>query len=295
MRVGYVAKHDSGGNDDEGAITFALEKLGCNVQRLREHRGYRAQMLEVDFVLFHHWRDYAAIREIRRPKVFWCFDLIDYPDPHLRGRCRERLQWMRELIPLVDLGFLTDGDFVARDGTGKLHWLPQGADERIVGKGQRNGATVSLLFTGIGRGGGMQRLAFVQAMESHYGSQFQQVQRGIYRERLRDLIAAAQIVLAPAGPVTDRYWSNRIYNACGFGAFLLHPWSDALTAQYQPDKEVVYYRSLEELHQQIAASLKMPSTCQEIAEAALQRTCKEHLYRHRCERLLSIVGEKLRG
>lgn len=294
MKIGYVAKHDSGGSDDEGAIVYALEKLGHEVLRLRESRGSRAHHLACDFILFHKWSDTLAMKRCRVPLVFWYFDLVDYPDPTLLHRNEQRKDWMRRITPLVRLGFCTDGDWVSRDTSGKLHVLRQGADERIVGLGEPYpNVSYDILLTGIRAGGGRKRISFIDEMRKTYGDRFYHVQTGVYREELKRLIASSKIVVAPDGPVTDSYWSNRVYNALGFGAFLLHPYCRELVGEYLPWKDFLFYANRDHLHQLIASSLAHPLSRKVVSDGGLAYTKEKHLYRHRCEELVRIVKEKL--
>jgi len=180
-RIGYVAKHDSGGNDDEGAIHHALTVLGHDVQRLREKKGYMARKIpSVDFILFHKWHGPVALRGLTTPKVFWYFDLVEYPDTTLESRNQTRREWMRSIIPHVDLGFCTDGDWVAKDTTSKLFWLPQGADSRMTGFGTPlEDHPPPILFTGIRRGG-IQRAGFVDEMQVNYRQSFNHIDAGLH-------------------------------------------------------------------------------------------------------------------
>ena len=316
MRIVYVANHDSGGNDDEGAISFALERLGHEVVRIKERKGYDARRLKADLCLFHKWDDPEALRGISYPKAFWYFDLVDFPqDPTLTRRCSQRVEWMSRIIPCVDLGFCTDGDWVERWNSAlhpssglipdKLVWLPQGADERVTGlytSDPDSPQSSRILFTGIGKGGGVQRESFIAEMRATYGDRFYHVSRGVHREELGRLIANSSIVVAPDSPVTDRYWSNRVYNALGFGAFLLHPWCGDLSANYRviPDEwgsdfecEAIAYGSRADLFEKIDKYLEMPTSRRRIASAGYERTIREHLYRHRCEQLVRTVKERL--
>lgn len=293
MRIVFVAKHDSGGNDDEGAVMHALRELGHTVLPLREHLGHKAARLEADLCLFFKWCDVSALQTLagKMARVFWYFDLVDWPDATLAGRCASRRQWMADVLPHVEAGFCTDGDWCAADATGKLAWLPQGADEQVVGFGTAEPAE-PILFTGIARGGGLAREGFVAEMRARYGPRFRHVPNGVHGRALADLIAGAQIVVAPDAPVTSRYWSNRVYLSAGFGACLLHPYCERLTGHYANGHEVVYYRGRDDLHRKIAYYLERPACRRNIAAAALERTQREHLYRHRCAELLRIVRER---
>lgn len=301
MKILYVANHGCGGNDDEGAIQYALGTLGHDVIVLNESNWGTERYVEasegVDLCLFHKWSNMDALRIMRCPKAFWYFDLVDSGDPTLRGRDLGRKTWMDYALPLVDFGFCTDGDWVASDRNqrgenSKLHWLPQGADERIVGRDRPGSLLTPILFTGIGQRGGAKRESWLAEMNQKWPRQFKHITRGVYREQLRKEIAGSAIVVAPDGPVTDRYWSNRIYNALGFGAFLIHPYCEGLRFQYRDRVEVVYYRDREELHDCIKLYLELDKSRREIATAGLILTEQEHLYRHRLEVLIeTVTGE----
>lgn len=294
-------------NQDEDAIAHALEKLGHTVTRIQEPRTrFRRRTFHpltdryisqhADFLLFHHYGDFAQLKRFPHPKVFWLFDLVSYPDETLASRNAAREEWLRNAMDVAALGFCTDGDAVARqpghpDHPDRLHWLPQGADERVTGAGTGHGAA-DILFTGIYRGGA-QRESFVEEMRARYGSRFLHVERGIHGRSMANLIAGHPIVVAPDGPITDRYTSNRVYNVLGFGGFLLHPYSEFLTEYYTDGKEIVYYQNREELHDKIAFYLPREQERRQIAEAGLARTLSQHLYRHRVERLLQIVQSRL--
>lgn len=293
MKILFVARHGQhNSSDDEGAIASALVSLGHEVTCLNESSGQYAPQYDADLLLFLKWLAPAVLAKMRCRKVFHYFDLVTCPDPTLRSRCRARQQWMREVLPHVDLGFLTDGDHVARDRSRKLVWLPQGADGRIVGRGCVRRPSEPILFTGI-RNGGQGRASFVDELQARYGKDFRQVSSGVYRRELADLIASSEIVVAPDAPVTDRYASNRVFTSLGFGAFLLHPRCAFLEPMYEDRKEVVYYGSREELHDLIAYFRARPDERRAIAEAGLARTIAEHTYAHRVAKLIATARERL--
>ena len=295
MRIAYVAKHDqANSNDDEGAIAHALTKLGHDVQRLREGRGQDACKMEADFLLFHGWDDAEALHRVKVPKVFWYFDLVTTLCDSIRGRQERRQDWMRRIIPLVDLGFCTDGDFVAQDKTGKLVCLRQGADERVAGFGRPMGRDIPILMTGSDRGG-TKRQSFVDEMFTRWGGEwFVRVHSGVHGRALADLIASSRVVVAPDFPATDRYWSNRAFLTLGFGGFLLHPFCSELAKQYEHEKEIVFYADRRDLHKRIEHALIHDEWRKNILVSALKRTLAEHTYRCRCAELIHVVKERLR-
>lgn len=292
MRIAYVAKHYSGGNDDEGAIHFALERLGHEVIRIQESKGSKVLGYRPDIVLFHKWYDTESIARISCPKVFWYFDLVNYPDLSLRGRCQERIRWMDLVMPLVDLGFCTDGDWVRRNPAKLIH-LTQGADERVMDKGKWLPNQPPILFTGI-RNGGRGRVAFVDMMRERYGDKFKWIERGTYGRRLADQIASSQIVVCPDSPVTNHYWSNRVYMAAGFQGFIIHPYCLHLTADYEDRRELLFYTDSINLHALIEHYLSVPEERERVALAAFNRTKAEHTYRHRCETLIRTIKDRLK-
>jgi hypothetical protein len=303
MRIVYVGKHDQPhSNDDEGAITHALTELGHDVSRLREINGVNVNKIDGDFVLFHKWTDITTISRLKLPGVFWYFDLVDYPDPSLEKRNINRRKWMESVLslPTIKLGFCTDGDFVeASQGMRvPLVTLRQGADERMVGKGTPGKCPtcdqcwvgLSILFTGTVNGG-RERREYLSALKEKYGSRFRHVEDGTYQRGLADLVANSSLVLA-LPPVTDGYWSNRVYNALGFGAFMLHPYSTALSTQYHGNDDIVYYRGLDDLLVKIDEWLLKPAEMRRIGDRALAKTKERHLYHHRCEELIRVVKER---
>lgn len=293
MRVLYIARHDAGGNCDEGSVAHCLAVLGHSVKCIHERNAASAAREKADFLLFHKWHDLGLLHHFkgRLPRVFWWWDLVDHPDPTLAARCRQRVDWMLTITPNVELGFLSDGDWVSKDNSGKLVWLTQGADIRVV---QRSTVEqdIPILFTGI-TAGGAARSSFVEEMRTRYGPDFHHVQKGVHGKELSSLIARSEIVVAPDGPIGPAYWSNRIFLSLGFGAFMLHPYCERLPEFYTDGEEVVYYRNRSELHDKIRWYLYRKGNREQIANAGFERTVNEHLYLHRVEKLLQTVKERL--
>lgn len=300
MKVLYVANHaQRNSSDDEGAIAHAFRQLGHEVVEVEERYGHKAARQGGDLLLFHKWGDHGSIPEFKCPKVFWWFDLVHWPfDQTLTRRCLNRVEWMRRITPLVDLGFLSDGDWVDHDpgNTGKLYWLTQGADGRIVGRDELADKGPEILFCGISKGGGEKRVSFVEEMAHRYRGRFHHVTQGVYREDLRRLIGSAKIVVAPDSPCTARYWSNRVYNMLGFGAFLLHPYCHQLTGHYEGGHDLVYYEDRHDLFDKLDHYLQDTEQVKldrlRVANNGLNRTQREHLYEHRVRRLLEVCHDR---
>lgn len=295
MKICYVANHQSGRNDDESAIAYALELLGHRVMRVSESTTKPLPI--ADLLLCHHWgrdtgRAPEPIKRYTGLKAFWAFDMIYHNDGAREHRSERNQQWRRNMTVVCNIGFLTDGDDISKSRNDKLHWLMQGADIRTVGYGAATEYQYDILFAGTGERCGKKRLSFVREMHQRYGNRFLHVPYGIYRRDLADLIASCRLVVAPDSPVTDLYWSNRVYMTCGFGACLLHPHCAGLLNHYGSD-ELTYYTSRNDLHEKIDNLLKLPEMCAELRKKSLACTLRDHTYVKRCEELLRIVGEHL--
>jgi hypothetical protein len=229
-------------------------------------------------------------------RAFWHWDLVDYPDPTLTRRCKMRKDWMSTVMPHVEIGFCSDGDWIERDTSGKLIKLEQGADVRYRDRDLVKDVSqevVPILFTGLTHNCGEGRFNFVADMQSRYGTMFHQVAAGIHGMWLLELVRRSMIVVAPDSPVTDRYWSNRVYLILGFGGFLMHPYCEGLTHQYQADHEIVYYQGRDDLYRKVDFYLSNEEQRKQIAMRGQVRTWNEHTYTHRCEKLLNVVKEQI--
>ena len=325
MRILYVAKFGNHDNCDEEAIAYALEQLGHTVERVHESRRYReglpigaylygAQGV-YDFCLFHKHEvvsEVAAIAEVI-PCAFWYFDLLSNDDdPTLAARMQQRRRWFRDVIQHCVTAFVTDGDWVDHWNNGdprervsfqnegqnrysdvKIHWLMQGADERFVGLGEpRFKPAPDILFTGT-RHHGRKREEHVAELERRYGNRFgvvgetRQTPRKHGRE-LADLFASTKVVVAPDGPCTDRYWSNRVYLTAGLGGYILHPELKGLQPHYNT-AEVRQYRSREELYRMIDYALECPGEIPSMRMFGHHATVQRNLYRHRCQDLIRVM------
>jgi hypothetical protein len=296
-KILYVAKHNSGGNDDEGSILNALRSLGHHVQVMTEDSASRrapAVSSQYDFVLCHKWHDLNAAVNLNCPMVFWYFDLVVQTgdDDSLKRRNRMRSLWMHNMTDLCAVGFVTDGNAVLSDATGKLIKLPQGADQRVVGMDDKQ-ERFDLLFTGIATGAGKARASFVEELVEVYGDRFTHVPAGVYGRDLRRQISRHRIVVCPDSPVYPDYCSNRVYNALGFGAFVLHPRCAYLELEYENMKDIVFYHDRQHLHYLINYFLPREEERRAIAKSGMEATINNYTYRHRVEKLMEVVSSKL--
>ncbi len=312
MKILFVANHGNHDNCDESAISYALRMLGHEVLEVQQRQSTTAAAVakshNVDFCLFLKWDNPSSLRETAAvaPCVFWYFDLVaNQDDPTLALRMESRRRWFYDVMRYCVGGFCTDGDWVDQWNAtqkaygNKLYWLMQGMDERVAGPGdasQCNLEVPEILFTGMINHGSRRR-EHVHRLQTRYGRRFGVFGDGGPRFRLHgralaDLFAKAKIVVAPDGPCTDRYWSNRVYLTLGLGGFLMHPQCAGLRGHYAVD-ELVTYKDRETLELLIDDYLDDPSTRENLRVRGYEATMARHLYRHRCEELVRTVGRLL--
>jgi hypothetical protein len=313
LRVLHFADFRPRDNADEQAVAHALRKLGHEVLEVPDNQR-RLTVADVlrfgpDFLLSHKPPP-DTLHGLPCKKVVWFWDMIRSNDWELQARSDSRAQWATDMAQVADLMFLTDGDWVAKDTTGKLHHLMQGADERVTGPwGSHPGEnrppappeswapnwTGDILFTGSVIHGGV-RASFVDEMQRVWGNRFlsfgHHAKDRVHGRRLAELMACAKVVVCPDGPVTNRYASNRLVQALGFGAFVMHPEVKVATDMY-PNGGVALYERRDELHDAIAFWLELEEERRGVAGQGFKETMFHNLYRHRCAQLVDVVRDKL--
>lgn len=307
MRILYVGKHTPSDNQDELSITHALRKLGHQVTPIHESaarvhiQGHTKDVRGHDVLLFHKWDDVGSLQRAKGlgvPCVFWNFDVVDANEDGLGLRSDVRIDWVNRVAPYCVTGFCTDGGWVEKwNGEGKapkLHWLMQGADERIKGPGQsKPSLECDILFTGSVLHGG-KRMSHIEHLKQRWGEQFKCVghkpRDRVHGRALADLYASAKVIIAPDGPIGKSYWSNRVYLTLGFGGFLLHPYCERLREHYNP-QQLVMYKSRDELDNMIDyyTHSEQEAVRQRYRIAGYLETERRHLYRHRCKEMVSIL------
>lgn len=292
MLICYTGKHNNPkSNDDEGGIADGFRQLGHEVICVPEAYPEVTRKVKCDLHLFNHLRDVSVYEDIKIPKVFWYFDRVMCDDDTLTRRSTGRQQWIKYATEVVDCGFCTDGDWSMNDTSGKLVWLMQGFNQVLkpAQHTSEQSKTHDILFTG-GRFGGRERESFVSEMQSKYGRKFHHVTKGVHGDKLAQLIAGAKIVVAPDSPVSDSYWSNRVYLTLGLGGFLLHPYSRGI--EYQFGLDLQCYKSRDDLHELIKYYLNDPDMRESMRFGGHYRVTQQHTYKHRCESMLNILKDR---
>jgi hypothetical protein len=297
MKIIYIAKHRPDDWDEGAGISYVLESMGHEVVRIPEaslSSGLTLGLPHGDMLLAHHPNNFDPIHHSQtRPKCFWYFDLVDFPgDPIIADRCARRVQWHQEAINVFDLGFMNDGDWVQRDRTGKLYVMKEGADERYIGRGTVEGRPGGIAFVGSPRGG-VKRMSCIQDLIDRYPDRFfvsgaREYER-VYQRQLADVLTNVEVTVCPDGPVTDWYWSNRVYLMTAFGKFCVHPYCAELAKEFVDGVEIMFYRNRKQMFEIIDWALAHPAERETIAAAGMEATRQRHTYRNRLERMLRIV------
>jgi spore maturation protein CgeB len=81
----------------------------------------------------------------------------------------------------------------------------------------------------------------------------------------------------------------RVFEANGCGAFQLTDFKEEIPELYEPDKEIVMYKDLDDLREKAAFYLGQDARLMDIAEHGYARTLKDHTYEHRLREMLHIM------
>ena len=85
----------------------------------------------------------------------------------------------------------------------------------------------------------------------------------------------------------------RLFEATGVGTCLLTDWKDNLPELFEPEKEVVTYKSLEECIEKVKWLLDHPQEREAIAKAGQARTLKDHTFAQRAIQLDEIIRKMI--
>ena len=86
----------------------------------------------------------------------------------------------------------------------------------------------------------------------------------------------------------------RLFETTGVGTCLITDWKKNLHRLFEPDREVVAYKSAEECVEKVKWLRDHPGEREEIGLAGQKRTMKDHTFVHRAEQLNDIILRELR-
>jgi hypothetical protein len=113
---------------------------------------------------------------------------------------------------------------------------------------------------------------------------------GVYGLDMFQAVSDSKVALNAHADASIRYASNmRLFEVTGAGTCLLTDWRENIAELFEPDKEIVTYRSLEECVEKARWLLDHPADCAAIGEAAQTRALRDHTYSRRAARLDEII------
>jgi spore maturation protein CgeB len=87
----------------------------------------------------------------------------------------------------------------------------------------------------------------------------------------------------------------RLFEATGVGSCLMTDWKVNLPEMFEPDVEIVTYRTADECAEKVRYLLDHEDELRSIAAAGHRRTLRDHTYRKRAERVDEIFSRLLVG
>ena len=107
-------------------------------------------------------------------------------------------------------------------------------------------------------------------------------------------IQESKMVLNKHIDISARNSSNlRLYEVTGVGSCLITDWKMDIGRNFEPDKEIVTYRTAEECLEKVTYLLDHENTRREIAIAGQKRTLRDHTYDRRAPQLISYIQASL--
>lgn len=195
-----------------------------------------------------------------------------------------------------DILFTTDGgneDAWESNGLAHHRLLRQGIhgpEHHIVKSG---GYTHDVAFVGsLTPYSHPNRKLLVEALNEVYDYKFLHIRtkRGM---NLNRWMSRVKIVVGDSYP-SPNYWSNRIYEMLGRGAFLLYPRTPGLEAEFEEGKHYIGFEqyNFDEMLEKITEWLPKESERERVRQAGFER-CGEFTYTRRVETLLAAIQRKM--
>lgn len=116
------------------------------------------------------------------------------------------------------------------------------------------------------------------------------VKPAVFGMEMYRVIHQSHAVLNIHADSSPLYASNmRLWETTGVGSCLVTDWKQNIADLFEPDKEIIVYKSLGECLEKLAWLLQNPQQLQAIAEAGQQRCITEHSYEKRVEQLVPVI------
>jgi spore maturation protein CgeB len=126
----------------------------------------------------------------------------------------------------------------------------------------------------------------------NFSKQFRQAANStpLYGIEMFKAISKSKIGFNSHGGVAGNYAANvRLFEVTGVGSCLLTDHKNNIADFFEPDNEVVTYKSAEECIEKVNWLLSHPNEMKEIAGVGQKRTLRDHTYEKRAEELHEII------
>jgi len=117
----------------------------------------------------------------------------------------------------------------------------------------------------------------------------------LYGLEMFKALSRSRITFNIHGEGAGDYAANvRLFEATGVGSCLITDWKKNLSELFEPDSEVVDYRSSDECLEKVKWLMNHPDECRAIAQRGQRRTLKDHNYALRAGTLHEIITSLLK-
>jgi len=109
-------------------------------------------------------------------------------------------------------------------------------------------------------------------------------------------IATSKIAFNIHGDIAANFAANmRMYEVTGMGTCLLTDWKPDITDYFEPNDEIVTYKSFDEAKEKINWLLNRPEELKTIAQKGQQRTLRQHNFTSRAQTIDSKIKQLLKA
>jgi len=118
---------------------------------------------------------------------------------------------------------------------------------------------------------------------------------GVFGLEMFQVLKSSKTTLNIHADSSPKYASNmRLFEATGVGTCLITDWRPNIGLLFEPDKEVITYRSAEECIEKVKWLMDNPAEREAIAHAGQVRTLKDHTFHNRAVILDEIIRRELK-
>lgn len=120
------------------------------------------------------------------------------------------------------------------------------------------------------------------------------INSAVFGLEMFQVIKDSRITLNIHADSSPTHASNmRLFETTGVGTCLVTDWKENVDELFEPEKEIVTYKTVEECVEKVQWLLNNQKECREIAKAGQERCLRDHSFEKRAEQLDSIIKREL--